>query len=138
MPESLLVNYMEFANVGHVIEALRYALGYHSADASRQIGVLLPDNSPWELASLCPFVDGVYPVSPMLADLPGSLAEVPRDWDWIMDNPRRHDSVHVAAWDGLDRWFETTDRALAARLGRGTIGVEPPSCLPHQQLRLQI
>ena len=88
MPESLLVNYMEFANVGHVIEALRYALGYHSADRSRRIGVLLPCNSPWELAGLWPFVrHGTYPVSPMLADLRRSLAEIPRGWDWIMDNP---------------------------------------------------
>jgi hypothetical protein len=126
MPESLLINYMEFANVGHVIEALRYALAYHSPDPTRRIGVLLPDNSPWELASRCPFVDGVYPVSPMLADLPGSLAQVPRVWDWIFDNPRRHDPGHVAAWDGLDRWFATTDRELQARLGRGTIGLEPP------------
>ena len=46
MPESLLVNYMEFANVGHLIEALRYALAYHAADASRRIGLLLPSNSP--------------------------------------------------------------------------------------------
>ena len=138
MPESLLINYMEFANVGHVVEALRYALAYHSADPSRRIGVLLPSNSPLELASLCPFVHGVYPVSPMLTDLPGSLVEVPRGWDWIVDNPRRHDPVHVAAWDGLDRYFDTTDRELEARLGRGVIGVEPPSYLPHQQLRLQI
>jgi hypothetical protein len=138
MPESLLVNYMEFANVGHVIEALRYALAYNSPDPTRQVGVLLPDNSPWELATLCPFVHSVHPVSPMLADLPGSLAEVPPEWDWIMDNPRRHDPVHVAAWDGLDRWFETTARELEARVGRGTIGVEPPSYLPHQQLRLRV
>jgi hypothetical protein len=139
LPESLLVNYMEFEAVGHVIEALRYALGYHCADTSRRIGVLLPSNSPWELAGLCPFVQqGVYPVSPILADLPGSLAEIPGGWDWVVDNPRRHDPVHVAAWDGLDRWFETTDRELEARLGRGVIGVEPPSYLPHQQLRLQI
>jgi hypothetical protein len=46
MPESLLINYMEFANVGHVTEALRYALAYHAADSSRRIGVLLPSNSP--------------------------------------------------------------------------------------------
>ena len=42
MPESLLVNYMEFANVGHVIEALRYTLGYHAADPSRELGVAAP------------------------------------------------------------------------------------------------
>src|SRR5215831_16224339 len=59
MPESLLVNYMEFANVGHVIEALRYALAHHAADPSREIGLLLPSNSPWELAPVCPFVHGV-------------------------------------------------------------------------------
>jgi hypothetical protein len=134
----VLVNYMEFAPVGHVIEALRYALAYHAAEPSRRIGVLLPSNSPWELAALCPFVHGVYPVSPMLGDLPGSLAEVPRRWDWIVDNPRRHDPAHIAAWNGLDRYFATTDRELEARRGRSVIGVEPPSYTPHQQLRLQV
>jgi hypothetical protein len=100
--------------------------------------VLLPSNSPRELADLCLFVDGVYPVSPMLGDLPGSLREVPRKWDWIADNPRRHDPTHVAAWDGLDRYFDATDRLLHARLGRGVLGVEPPSYRPHQRLRLEI
>src|SRR6266542_3247892 len=112
MSETLLVCYMEFSAVGHVIELLRHALGYHAADPSRRIGVLLPANSPRELTDLCPFVDAVYPVSPMLDDLPDSLAQVPRDWDWIVDNPRRYDPTHVAAWDGLDRFFETTERVL--------------------------
>jgi hypothetical protein len=138
MSETLLVCYMEFSAVGHVIELLRHALGYHAADPSRRIGVLLPANSPRELTDLCPFVDAVYPVSPMLDDLPDSLAQVPRDWDWIVDNPRRYDPTHVAAWDGLDRFFETTERVLRARRGRAVIGVEPPSYRPHQQLRLQI
>jgi hypothetical protein len=79
MPESLLINYMEFANVGHVIEALRYALAYHSADPSRRIGVLLPSNSPWELASLCPFVHGVYTVSPMRVAPPRPSTPSPYD-----------------------------------------------------------
>jgi hypothetical protein len=138
MPESLLVNYMEFANVGHVIEALRYELAYHAPDPPREIGVLLPSNSPWELAAFSPFVHGVYPVSPRPSDLPSSLEEVPRAWDWIVDNPRRDDPVHVAAWDGLDRYFATTDRQLEARSGRGVIGAEPPSYTPHQQLRLEL
>src|SRR6266498_971408 len=127
MSETLLVCYMEFSAVGHVIELLRHALGYHAADPSRRIGVLLPANSPRELTDLCPFVDAVYPVSPMLDDLPDSLAQVPRDWDWIVDNPRRYDPTHVAAWNGLDRFFETTERVLRARRGRAVIGVEPRS-----------
>jgi hypothetical protein len=139
VPETLLVCYMEFQAVGHVIELLRYALGYHVADPSRRIGVLLPDNSPRELVGLCPFVDAVYPVSPSeVEDVPASLAQVPREWDWIVDNPRRYDPVHAAAWDRLDRWFEATEQVLRARRGRTAIGVEPPSYRPHQQLRLQV
>jgi hypothetical protein len=139
MPESLLINYMEFQAVGHVVELLRYALGYHAADSSRRIGVLLPDNSPRELVDLCGFVDSVYPVSPSpIEDVPASLAQVPREWDWIVDNPRRYDPVHAAAWDRLDRWFEATEQVLRARHGRTAIGIEPPSYRPHQQLRLQI
>jgi hypothetical protein len=139
VPETLLVCYMEFQAVGHVIELLRYALGYHAADRSRRIAVLLPDNSPRELADLCPFIDAVYPVTPSpIEDVRASLAQVPREWDWIVDNPRRYDPVHVAAFDRLDRWFEATEQVLQAGRGRTAIGVEPPSYRPHQQLRLEV
>ncbi len=85
---------MECHPVGHAIEALRYSLGYHRADPSLRIAVLLAHNTPTELAGLCPFIEAVHPVAlpAELAEEPylvRALAHVPRQWDWIVDNPRR-------------------------------------------------
>src|SRR5262249_20817480 len=112
MPESLLVNDMEFANVGHVIEALRYALAYHAADPSREIGVLLPSNSPWELAAFCPFVHGVYAVSPRLSDLPGSLEGVPRAWDDLGVDDLTETDLLSLGWSGTRLHLINVRRAL--------------------------
>jgi hypothetical protein len=60
--------------------------GLSRGGSGARIGVLLPANSPCELAGLCPFIEVVYPASPMLAELPGSLEHVPREWDWIVEN----------------------------------------------------
>jgi hypothetical protein len=62
--ETLLVNFMECNPVGHAVEALRYALGYHRADPSLRITVLLAHNTATEVAGLCPFVEAACPVAP--------------------------------------------------------------------------
>ena len=59
---SILLNFFEAHNVGHVIEALHYCLGHHRANPEVSISVLLNALAPTELAQLCPFVETVYPV----------------------------------------------------------------------------
>ena len=56
MGGKLLVNFFYAGNVGHLIEALRYALGYHMADPERRISLVVNSQSPTELVELCPFV----------------------------------------------------------------------------------
>ena len=63
---SVLVNFFEAHNVGHVIEALHYCLGHYRANPESRLSVLLNAAAPTELAELCPFVETVYPV-----ELPG-------------------------------------------------------------------
>ena len=63
---SILLNFFEAHNVGHVIEALHYCLGHHRANPDMRLSVLLNALAPTELAQLCPFVQTVYPV-----ELPG-------------------------------------------------------------------
>jgi hypothetical protein len=141
--ETLLVNFMECNPVGHAIEALRYALGYHRADPSLRIAVLLAHNTPTELAALCPFVEAACPVALPAAlagepELVQAIAAVPRRWDWIVDNPRRHSAAHMALFPNFARLYAVTDRYLHARRGHSTIGVPPPAYAAHQQLRLRI
>ncbi len=141
--ETLLVNFMECNPVGHAVEALRYALGYHRADPSLRITVLLAHNTPTELAGLCPYVAAACPVALPAAlaeepELVRAIAEVPRHWDWIVDNPRRHSAAHMAMFPNFARFFAVADRHLHARRGHATIGVPPPAYAAHQQLRLRI
>ena len=59
---SILVNFFEAHNDGHVIEALHYCLGHHHANPESPLSVLLNALAPTELAGLCPFIKTVYPV----------------------------------------------------------------------------
>jgi hypothetical protein len=60
---SLLVNFWYAHPVGHAIEALRYCLGYHRADPSLRISLLLNAATAVELADFCPFVERTYGVA---------------------------------------------------------------------------
>jgi hypothetical protein len=59
---SILVNFFEAHNFGHVIEALHYCLGHHRANPESPLSVLLNALAPTELAGLCPFIKTVHPV----------------------------------------------------------------------------
>src|SRR5918992_6175513 len=90
---SLLVNFWYAHPVGHAIEALRYCLGYHRADPSLQISLLLNGATPAELADLCPFVRRTYLVRftgflDEVSDPESALRPVPRDWDYVVDDHR--------------------------------------------------
>jgi hypothetical protein len=108
---SILVNFFEAHNVGHVIEALHYCLGHHKANPESRLSVLLNALAPTALAQLCPFVESVYTV-----ELPGypedtsglseadclaALRDVPREWDYVLDNHRRNVKPHLEAVPGF-------------------------------------
>jgi hypothetical protein len=144
---SMLVNFFEAHNVGHVIEALHYCLGHHNANPESRLSVLLNALAPTELAQLCPFVEVVYTV-----ELPGypedtsglseadclaALRDVPREWDYVLDNHRRGVEAHLRAVPGFARYYEASDLHFHSREGRVTIGDDPPGYVPRGQLRLE-
>jgi hypothetical protein len=135
---SVLVNHFESPNVGHAIEALRYCLGHQQADPSNRVSVLLNEATPTELAGCCPFIEQTYVVGPLGADPAAALARVPREWDWVLDNPRRAVPEHVAGVPDFGRFYAATDRHFRARLGHGVIGQTPPGYRRHTQLRLEL
>ena len=144
---SMLVNFFEAHNVGHVIEALHYCLGHHKADPGSRLSVLLNALAPTELAQLCPFVEAVYPV-----ELPGypedtsglseadcltALRDVSREWDYVLDNPRRGVNAHLRAVPGFARYYEASDRHFRVRKARVTVGSDPPGHVARGHLRLE-
>ena len=140
--ERVLVDFFYAQPVGHAIEALHHALAVHTAEPSRQVSVLLNAATATELAGCCPFLSAVYPVrAPFLQPAPGaagSLAAVPREWDWILDDPRRHQPVQLEMFPGMRDHYAASDRLLTARLGRRPLGHPPPTRARQLQLRLQL
>jgi hypothetical protein len=141
--ESLLVNFWYAHPVGHAIEGLRYCLGYHRADPSLEVSLLLNAATPTELAGLCTFIERTYSVDftgfhDAVSDPDASLRAVPSEWDYVVDDRRGRRPEQLASFAGLRRFYEASDRHFRARKARGTAGSEPPAYEPHQQLRLEL
>ena len=141
--ETLLVNFWYAHPVGHAIEALRYCLGYHRADPSLRLSLLLNAATAVELADFCPFVERAYPVSftgfhDGSTDPAPALRSVPRDWDYVVDDHRGHEPDQLHRFAGLRRFYEASAAHFHARRFHGTAGSEPPAYEPHHQLRLEL
>jgi hypothetical protein len=120
--DSVLVNFFYAPSVGHCLEALRYCLGYQGADTNRRIGLVLNSFTPVELAQFCSFEVVVFSVEFPLAQLPSpeaspDLSRVPREWDWVVDDHRRH--LTHQGFAGFRHYYECADQHLKARLGHG-------------------
>src|ERR1700733_12987263 len=140
--ERLLVNFFYAPPVGHAIEALHYCLGHHLADPEHEVSVVLNSASAVELACFCPFVSEGFavghPVREPCPDSAARQASIPRRWDWVLDDHRRHQQVQLDLFPGLRDYYLTSDRLLAATEGRTVVGAAAPGYVAHQQLRLQI
>ena len=138
----LLVNFFYAHPVGHAIEALRCCLGYHAADPSLGISLLLNGATPTELAACCPFVERTYGVDytdflGRVGDASASLAVVPRDWDYVVDSWRAREPAQMQ-FAGMRAFTEAADRHLRARISRGVAGAESPEYRRGCRLRLDL
>ena len=133
----ILVNFFYAQPVGHAVEALHYAHGHHTADPTREISVALNAATAVELAGLCPFVDHAYAIDHPFVEAAdhSDLANLPREWDWVLDDPRRHQSFQTDLFAGMRDYYAASDAHLIAREGRTIAGFGRLSYLPHQPLR---
>lgn len=136
--ESLLLNFVYCHPVGHAVEALQACLGYRSADPGRRIGVVLKANTAVELAHWCEFIDEVYTVDVDVFTPPAAevLNHVPRDWDWVVDDPRGHQSWQHDLFPGLAGYYTIAGQHFRARRGHSVIGDAAPSYEPGNRLEL--
>jgi hypothetical protein len=142
MPKRLLVNYWYAPPVGHAIEGLRYALGYHVANRELRVSLLLNAATPVELARCCPFLDDVYAVpfvdfTRVVGDPRAALAEVPREWDYVVDNFRVGEPS-LERFRGFSAFFDAAHEHFEPRHDFGVTGAEPPAYARDQQLRLEL
>jgi hypothetical protein len=66
-----------------------------------------------------------------------ALAEVPRDWDYVVDDQRSRDPAQLE-FAGLRLFYQAAHRHFRARMHHGTAGDEPPAYRPHGQLCLRL
>ncbi|MGR6964751.1 hypothetical protein ACU610_09860 [Geodermatophilus sp. URMC 61] len=142
MTDTLLVDFFYAQQLGHAVEALQYCVGHAAAVPGREVSVLLNAATPIELATWCPTVSAVFPVDgPFLEADPAAgerLAAVPRDWDWVVDDARRHQSFQLDLFPGMRDHYAASDAHLRARRGRSVVGAERVGYLPHQAVRLDL
>ncbi len=90
--KKLLINYVYYSPVGHLVEAIKHARGYYEMDKSLKISLLVNSEAPIELATACDWIEFVYPISvselATLGENASSLQLIPKDWDYVLVDPR--------------------------------------------------
>jgi hypothetical protein len=127
----LLVDFYFAHPVGHVIEALRYALGYHRADPGLRISLVLNANAPTELANLVPYVETAYAVGDGFDFVEGgdawrAIGHIPREWDWVVDDARRDHAGLRAMFRGMAAYQYSVRSCDGAAVGCTCEAIPPP------------
>jgi hypothetical protein len=142
MTDHLLVDFFYAQQLGHAVEALQYCVGHAAAVPGREVSVLLNAATPTELATWCPAVSAVFPVDgPFLDPDPAAahrLAAVPRDWDWVVDDTRRHQPFQLDLFPGMRDHYAASDAHLRPRTGRWVVGAARVGYLPHRPVGLDL
>ncbi|QUH02909.1 hypothetical protein HUO13_20690 [Saccharopolyspora erythraea] len=138
--ESVLVNFVYCHPVGHAVEALQHCLGFRRADPSRRIGVVLKADTAVDLAEWCPFIDEVYTVDVDVFGEPSPdvLAHVPRDWDWVLDDPRGRMDWQREFFPGLASYYDRAAQHFRAAREHLVVGAPRPAYTPGNRLELQL
>jgi hypothetical protein len=137
---TILVNFFYAQPVGHAVEALHYAHGHYAADPTGKISVALNAATAVELADLCPFVEHAYAIDHPFVEPAAheDLGALPREWDWVLDDPRRHQAIQTELFPGMRDYYAASDQHLIAREGRSIAGFGRYPYLPHQPLRFAL
>lgn len=141
MKQTMLIIYVYWPPVGHAVEALRYSLGYHTANPDVEISILLEKNTPFYLADLCPWIKKTYTVD-ILDTInstipPDILHDIPREWDYVV-----YDERQCGRKDTFTPFYDICDQKISARVSKGFCGLACGESkipyIPHQKLELNL
>jgi ADP-heptose:LPS heptosyltransferase len=97
MKKRLLLNFVYYNPVGHVMEAIKYAKGFHDANKDLEVHLALNSSAPIELAKVCPWIKKVYAIGTSREDTKemqtkrentSFFKKIPREWDYIITENR--------------------------------------------------
>lgn len=127
--KTLLINFVYYSPVGHVVEALKFAKGFYEVNKNIEISLLLNKNSPSELVKLCPWIKKAYTVDRREIGRKGEKAKtyskIPKNWDYIMDNNLITTECNDLEIDSAERdmtvHFIISKKLFKAKISRGEI-----------------
>ncbi|GAB3448464.1 glycosyltransferase family 9 protein [Actinophytocola sediminis] len=141
MGSAFLVNFVYCHPIGHVVEGLHYAHGYHVADPDRRISMALNTSSAHELTGYAEFVERTYPIPVDLfdtdADHTRALATLPSTWDTVVSDFRGYDPAQRSLFPGLASWFDASTGQLSGQKGFAGFP-KPVPYAPGEHLRLTL
>lgn len=141
MSSTLLVNFVYCQQIGHTIEALHYAHGYHKADPERRISVALNENTAHELTRYAGFVERTYPIPIDIfdgsADHSATLDALPSTWDVVVSDYRGYDQAQRSMFPGIASWFDASTAHLGGQKGFAGFP-KPVPYSPGEHLRLKL
>ena len=111
------------------------------------MSVALNAATPVELAGCCPFVDEAYSVGytdflGRAGDPDAALAEIPREWDYVLDDDRSRQPAQLQ-FEGMRRYYQAAHRHFRPRirppvarvvLQRRSLPLGPPGHQPLSRL----
>jgi hypothetical protein len=89
---------------------------------------------------LCPWLDRAYAIDhPFLepGSHPEALRQVPREWDWVVDDVRRLQDFQLEAFPGMRGYYEASDEHFHAA-DRIVTGAPRPPYVRHARLTLEL
>ena len=100
---TLLLNWLFYEPVGHLVEALQHAHGYHRANPEFELHLFLNVATPIELAEALPWVTRVHALDLDELAAQGAAAPclhgVPSRFDYVISDPRTRPGAFIEGWD---------------------------------------
>jgi hypothetical protein len=118
-PKRILVYFVTWPAVGHVVEGIREAFGYSVAHPGSEVHLVLDSRTSVELADLCPWIAATHTVDTTLrAPGPDAFRDIPREWDYVVFD-RRHYTTDSSWGPVYDSYRTEARRFFRARIVSG-------------------
>ena len=124
---------MYYNPVGHAVEALKVAKGYHLANPDFEIHLALNSRTAYELADVCPWIEQVYPVDTLEVEKLGtkapSITQISSEWDYVVVDERTVNSSLPFSSD-LRAFHHRANEYFQARQWKGHKNQQSPDGYP--------
>ena len=112
MKKKLLLNFVYWMPVGHVIEAIKYAKGFADSNKNLDIYVALNSATTIELAKACSWIKEVYSIN--IENILSSFQNIPKKWDYIVSDKRSQNLGNSGYEQKMKRYYDLCEKHFSA------------------------